>query len=292
MKMRRTGITALAAAGIATLLITGVAMANPMGSGMGGTTGTTMMQGGTEPTTMIQPGMGSGTGADAGTGMGSGTGAGAGTGTGPGMMQPGTTAGTTTQPGTGMGTAHMFTDVAAGEWFAQYAEHMASAGFMTGFDDGTFGAGLPITRGQFAGILGRMMNLSPLAGTTFADTQGFWAAGMVEAMARMGIVTGHDDGTFGPYGSITREQMAAMMDRAWDAMHAGATATDVAPAMVNMMQLVHDASGSWAAPQIARMMQMGVFMGDNGMFHPTDTATRAQAAAVMWRWFVAGQTQQ
>jgi S-layer homology domain len=260
MKMRRTGITALAAAGIATLLITGVAMANPMGSGMGGTTGTTMMQGGT--------------------------------GTGPGMMQPGTTAGTTTQPGTGVGTAHMFTDVAAGDWFAQYAEHMASAGFMTGFDDGTFGAGLPITRGQFAGILGRMMNLPPLAGTTFADTQGFWAAGMVEALARMGIVAGHDDGTFGPYGSITREQMAAMMDRAWDAMHAGATATDVAPAMVNMMQLVHDASGSWAAPQIARMMQMGVFMGDNGMFHPTDTATRAQAAAVMWRWFVAGQTQQ
>jgi S-layer homology domain len=58
-----------------------------------------------------------------------------------------------------------------------------------------------------------------------------------------------------------------------------------------MMRLVHDASDSWAAPQIARMMQMGVFMGDNGMFQPTNTATRAQAAAVMWRWFTAGQAQ-
>jgi hypothetical protein len=246
MSIRRTGILTLAAAGVASLLITGAAIASPMGGGMGGTTGTTMMQGGT-------------------TG--------------------------TTQPGTGMGTGHMFTDVAAGDWFAQYAEHMASAGFMTGFADGTFGADLPITRGQFASVLGHMMGVQPVSGTTFADTQGFWAAGMVEAMTRMGIIAGHDDGTFAPYDSITREQMAAIMDRAWAAMHDGATA-GTANAMTDMMQLVHDASGSWAAPQIARMMQMGVFMGANGMFHPTDTATRAQATAVMWRWFMAGQPQQ
>jgi endo-1,4-beta-xylanase len=140
-------------------------------------------------------------------------------------------------------------------------------------------------------VLGHMMHLQPVTATTFADTQGFWAAGMVEAMSRMGILAGHDNGTFAPYDSITREQMAAIMDRAWTTMHGNATA-GTANAMIDMMQLVHDASGSWAAPQIARMMQMGVFIGDNGMFHPTETATRAQATAVMWRWFVAGQTQQ
>lgn len=243
-RVRRAGMTLLAAAGMATLLFTGVTVASPMGAGMGGG-----RMGGTPGTTMMQP-------------------------------------------GTGLGPSHMFKDVATDDWFVQYAQNMASRGFMSGFDNGTFGAQLPITRGQFASILGRMMNVQPAAGTTFADTQGFWGAGMVEVMARMGIISGHDDGTFGPYGSITRAQMAAIMDRAWAAMHGGATTADMANAMAGMMRLVHDVSGSWAAPQIARMMQMGVFMGDNGMFHPTDTATRAQAAAVMWRWFMAGQAQQ
>jgi hypothetical protein len=185
----------------------------------------------------------------------------------------------------------MFTDVTSDDWFAQHAQSMVSAGFMSGFVNGTFGPQLPITRGHFAVILGRMMHVQPASGTTFSDTEGYWGAGMVEAMARMGIIAGHGDATFGPYGSITREQMAAMMDRAWDAMHGAATPDDTANAMTKMMHLVHDVSGSWAAPQIARMMQMGVFVGANGMFHPTDSATRAQAAAVMWRWFTAGQDQ-
>jgi hypothetical protein len=267
MSARHTGILTLAAAGIASLLLTGTAIAGPMGGGLGGTT---MMQGG-----------------GTGTGMGGTTGT-----TGTTMMPPGTGAGSGAGSGSSMGSGHMFTDVAAGDWYAPYAEHMAAAGFMTGFDNGTFGAELPITRGQFASVLGHMMGLEPATGTAFTDTQGFWAAGMVEAMARRGIITGHDDGTFGPYDAITREQMAAMMDRAWDVMHGSTTPADMANAMTDMMQLVDDAAGSWAAPQIARMLQMGVFMGDHGLFHPTDTATRAQAAAVMWRWFTAGQPQQ
>ena len=241
VRIRFKGLSLLAAAGITTLLFTGVAAASSMGQGPGGmgqTTATTMMQ-----------------------------------------------------PGTGPGPSHMFTDVATADWFAQHAENMATHGFMNGFADGTFGPQLPITRGHFALILGRMMNVQPVSGTTFTDTQGFWGADIVEAMARMGIIAGHADGTFGPYGSITREQMAAIMDRAWESMHGTATTVDTASAMAAMMQLVHDTSGSWAAPQIARMMQMGVFQGANGMFHPTDTATRAQAAAVMWRWYAAGQAQ-
>ncbi len=272
MGRRLKWVTLLAAAGMATLVLGGVAVASPMGGGMGrgmggGMGGGNRGVGSTVPAGMMQPGAGTG----AGAGLRAGT--------------------TMMQPGTGMGPGHMFTDVTSGDWFDQCVQNMASAGFMHGFADGTFGPGLPITRGQFAAILGGMMKVQPASGTTFADTQGFWAAGLVEAMARMGIIAGHTDGTFGPYGSISREQMAAIMDRAWQVMHGGATTVDMTSAMARMMQSVHDVSGSWAAPQIARMMQMGIFTGSNGMFRPMDTATRAQAASVMWRWFVAEQAQ-
>ena len=67
--------------------------------------------------------------------------------------------------------------------------------------------------------MARMMNIQPLTGTSFSDTEGFWGQGMIEAMNQMGIIQGHADGTFGPYDTITREQMAAIMDRAWQVHH-------------------------------------------------------------------------
>jgi endo-1,4-beta-xylanase len=201
------------------------------------------------------------------------------------MMQPGT------GPG-GPGQGNMFVDITSGDWFARMAENMAARGFMGGFSDGTFGPDQPLTRGQFAGIMARMMNLQPTAGTSFSDTEGFWGAGMIETMTQMGVLTGHADGTFGPYDSITREQMAAIMDRAWQAKHGVATSADMTAAMATMMGRLTDAEGSWAADHIAWMMQMGVINGDGfGMFRPGDMTNRAEASAMMWRWFEADQAQ-
>jgi hypothetical protein len=233
-----------------------------MGGGMRGGTGTTMMQ--PTGTTMMQP-----------------------------RTAPGGTTNTTMMPpGGGMGQGHMFSDVAAGDWFAQMAENMASHDFMGGFADGTFGPDQPLTRGQFAGIMARMMNLQPLSVTSFSDTDGFWGAGMIEAMTQMGIIAGHADGTFGPYDTITREQMAAIMDRAWQTKHGAATSADMTAAMADMRGRLPDAGGSWAADHIAWMMQMGVINGDgSGMFRPGDMTNRAEASAMMWRWFEADRAQ-
>ena len=113
MNVRRRGITLLTVTGTVALLLAGVAAASPMGGGMGGGTGTPMMQ--PTGTTMTQPGTGP---------VGNTT-----------MMQPGTGPGGTTsttmmQPARGPGQGHMFTDVASGDWFAQMAENMASHDFM------------------------------------------------------------------------------------------------------------------------------------------------------------------
>ena len=258
MNVRRTGVTLLAVTGTVALLLAGVAGASPMGGGMGGGPGSpTMMQPWTSP---------------------DGT-------TSPTMMQPGT--------GPGPGQGHMFVDVASGDWFARMAENMAAHGFMGGFSDGTFGPDQPLTRGQFAGIMARMMNLQPTAATSsFSDTEGFWGAGMIETMTQMGVLTGHADGTFGPYDAITRAQMAAVMDRAWQARHGVATSADMTAAMTAMMGRLTDAASSWAADHIAWMMQMGVINGDDfGMFRPGDMTDRAEASAMMWRWFEADQAQ-
>jgi endo-1,4-beta-xylanase len=183
----------------------------------------------------------------------------------------------------------MFPD-AAGAWFEEHAVHMAEHGFMAGFADGSFGGDRPITRGQFAAVMAKMMEIAPALDAPFSDTSGFWGAGFVGAMARMGVVKGHEDGTFGPYETITRAQMAAMMDRAWTALHDedGLTQQEMEQLRAEMLQHMPDTAGHWAEDHVARMYGLGVMQGDGqGHFNPDHVANRAQASAMMWRWYEA-----
>ena len=61
-------------------------------------------------------------------------------------------------------------------------------------------------------------------------------------------------------------------------------------AMTQIGIITGHADGTWAADHIAWMMQMGVIKGDGfGMFRPGDMTNRAEASAMMWRWFEADQ---
>ena len=205
------------------------------------------------------------------------------------MMGTGSGAG----PGATTGGPTHFTDVPAGSWFATYADQMVAHGYMTGYVGGGFGPNDPVTRGQFAVIMARMMGLGPSAATTFSDLNGYPGAGVVEAMAVKGIVHGRADGTFGPYDMVTRAQMAAMMARALDATGHPASPAEMQQAMTQAMQQMHDLAGNWAAGPMALMVHMGVMQGDgHGMLLPGATTTRAQAAAMMWRWHEAAQPHQ
>ncbi|MHB8869530.1 MAG: S-layer homology domain-containing protein [Thermoleophilia bacterium] len=302
---RRTSTSIAVATAALTLALGGIAFANPMGStgnsmGTGitmGDPGTIMgnggMAGGFEPGTHMGDGTTTPGGFEPGTHMGDGT-------TTPGGFEPGTHMGTdpTIDPAPGigpMGPGHMFGDMVGGEWYQEYAEQMAGHGFMSGFADGTFGGDQAVTRGQFAGIMARMMGLESVDGTTFSDTTGFWGATAIEALAQSGVVAGYANGAFGPYDDITRAQMAAMMDRAWEWMEQNGTAAGMGDAEMaqlreQMLQRLNDVQGHWAEDHIAHMFGLGVLQGDqSGMFHPQATTTRAQASAMMWRWYEALQ---
>jgi hypothetical protein len=60
-----------------------------------------------------------------------------------------------------------------------------------------------------------------------------------------------------------------------------------------MRQLMSDATGHWAEDHIGHMYGMGVMLGDGqGHFNPDAQANRAQASAMMWRWFEAHELEQ
>ena len=72
-------------------------------------------------------------------------------------------------------SAAAFTDVQAGQWFAEAVSTMESEGFLSGYPDGSFRPGEPISAAEFVAIAARIAEISPVQGQT-----AHWAAATLE----------------------------------------------------------------------------------------------------------------
>lgn len=109
----------------------------------------------------------------------------------------------------------VFEDISNTDWFNDYVQYVYDNGIMTGLDKSHFGPYGSLSRAQFALILYRMEG-EPRFETwkSFKDIAGGeWYGPAVLWAAENGIVTGYENGYFGPTDLITREQMALMMYR-------------------------------------------------------------------------------
>lgn len=90
----------------------------------------------------------------------------------------------------------------------------------------TFRAGNPVTRGELATLVARIMvkEVGPVTGTVsqFADRDKIpdWAKESVGAAAAKGIIKGYEDGTFRAQNNVTRSEAAAMILRLLDVVYA------------------------------------------------------------------------
>ena len=115
--------------------------------------------------------------------------------------------------GTPEAAASSFPDVP--DWCAGAADWAAERGFISGYGNGLFGAGDPVTREQFAAILWRY------AGRPEAEADAFTDEAAIAAYARPAVdwaraeqvVSGVGGNRFDPKGSVTRAQAAVILYR-------------------------------------------------------------------------------
>ncbi len=105
-----------------------------------------------------------------------------------------------------------FADVSLDDTHGQAIANLAAAGIATGFEDGTFGTYVPVTRAQMASFLDRALDLDAGADPDYADvaidsTHGQAIANITAA----GIASGYPDGTYRPTASVLRGQMATLL---------------------------------------------------------------------------------
>lgn len=108
-----------------------------------------------------------------------------------------------------------YVDVDRADWFYDAVAYTYHENLMTGLDPTHFGPYNTLSRAQFALVLYRMEGTPAVTGDeSFKDITGEeWYGKAVLWAAEAGIVSGYENGYFGPADDITREQMAVMMYR-------------------------------------------------------------------------------
>lgn len=175
-----------------------------------------------------------------------------------------------------------FADVPAGSWYYDSVAYVYENGMMAGTGSSQFSPNMTTSRAMIVTILYRLEG-SPAAAQPSAFTDvaaGQWYTDGVAWANANGIVTGYDNGKFGPNDTITREQMAAILYR-----YAAFKGYDVSGRA--------DLSGfadagrvaAYAADSVRWAVKSGLISGVTPTtLEPGGSATRAQAAAILTRF--------
>jgi len=170
-------------------------------------------------------------------------------------------------------------------WAKTYIETLSSKLIIDGVTDTLFEPDRNITRAEFAALVVRSLGLTPADEQAFKDvSSNDWFAGVVGAAAKAGIVDGYEDGTFRPNAQITREELAAMVVRAY--RYAGGDVTVTASEQVRILAAWSDANRIvWGHEVVAVAVKAGLMDGmTNTTLETYGQATRAQSAAMLHRF--------
>lgn len=177
-----------------------------------------------------------------------------------------------------------FKDVKADDWFYDYVKYASENGIMNGTNEDEFAPDEVMTRAMFVTTLYRAAgepSFSPVH-LGFKDVSSLhYAKTAIDWGVHFGIVSGVSETEFAPDEPITREQMAAIIYRY--AAYRGADVSLEKNTDIFLYEDYEDIS-DYAKTAMAFCFEKGIITGKTSKtLCPLDTATRAQAAAVLMR---------
>jgi hypothetical protein len=187
--------------------------------------------------------------------------------------------GTAEEPEDGR-TAADYTDVDAGQWYYEAVSYVVEQGLMQGYED-RFDPYADVSRAMLTQILYNSEGQPAAAeASAFPDVAADeWYGAAVAWAAEAGVVTGYDDGTFGPDDNITREQLAAMLWRYAGSPTAQQRTLDFQDA---------DQVSDYALEALLWATENGIILGKGGStLDPKGLASRAEAAQMVMRFMTA-----
>ena len=171
-----------------------------------------------------------------------------------------------------------FKDVASTDWFAGSVKYVYENKLMLGVSDTEFAPKETMTRAMFATVLYRMAGSPSVDGlsVSFKDVkESSWAYNAIVWAYSEGVTKGVGSDMFAPEQSITREELVTMLHRYADT-----------PEISGELSFTDsDSVSDWAQAAVLWASQSKIVNGyETGAFGPSDTASRAEMAAVIQRF--------
>ncbi|WP_339257039.1 GH32 C-terminal domain-containing protein [Paenibacillus sp. FSL P2-0136] len=171
-----------------------------------------------------------------------------------------------------------FEDVNASYWAHDVIKRMAAKQIVLGVSETDFAPKQKVSRAEFASLITRALGIIGTNSTAFKDVESTkWYASSVAAAYEAGIVTGKSTDTFAPEETISREEMASMIHKAY-LFHTGQNP------VFGQRSNFKDAGtiSAWAVDAVAALQELGLVTGrGNQLFMPHETVNRAESAQII-----------
>lgn len=169
----------------------------------------------------------------------------------------------------------LFTDMANHPWAKEAVEGLYYAGIINGMEEGIFNPAGAVTREQFSKMVVQLFGVSTNEiNTKFVDVNPTaWYAPYIASAMQAGYIQGQSNEYFGIGESIMRQDMATILYRALGDQNSRA--------VLNFSDV--DNIAPYAMDAIAELVGLKVINGyEDGSFNPRGTATRSEAAKMIW----------
>jgi len=172
-----------------------------------------------------------------------------------------------------------FNDLSGFDWAKDYIDTLISTGAVAGYEDGTFRPANNITRTEFAKILSVALDVYDEDATCdYTDIPSDnWGVSYIGSLAKLDVIKGKPDGSFGANDHITRQDVAVLVYRLVNELGIKL------PVVNRPVPFADDAQISdYAKEAVNALYQAGVISGvGDYRFDPMGYANRAQAAKII-----------
>ena len=177
-----------------------------------------------------------------------------------------------------------FSDIHEEQWYADTVREVYEQGLMSGTTDTLFEPEKPMTRAMVVTVLYRMEDETAYSKESyFSDVvDGAWYSPAASWAYANGIISGYQDGRFGPEDYVTREQLAVILWRY--APYRGLDIRDVDGDELTGYGDCQLISG-YALPAVRWAVCQKIITGNtDNELKPLNTASRAECAAMILRF--------
>jgi peptidoglycan DL-endopeptidase CwlO len=170
-------------------------------------------------------------------------------------------------------TGH-YHDVNSTYWAKEEIEYLSMKGIINGYQHSIFKPDSTVTRAEVAKMLSETFDLQSGTGTTFSDVStSHWANKYITAATEKGLFVGYGSGKFSPDSAITRGEIAALFNRAFNLTNQETTE------QFNDLTNTH-----WAYDDIQTLTASSIATGyKDNTFQPNKETSRSEFSVFLYR---------